>query len=221
MAFDLKKMSFGQLAGLGVGVFVLVMVIAGFVISSTNKPPPKVVTKRPVQFEQPVNDVAMEQLRLELKQLRDRVEQNAQASQAAFTQTAAAMDKQNANIAALDNNMQVTASRVNNLEKQRIGARVNVVKPDEQPARPTRSERIAAAEKRSTYTSSHSKSTMQLAGGAGGEVLATVGNRAWIRNGDEEFSVKPGDSIPLNGQLVVKGVSKNNQVSVDIEPAQR
>ena len=162
----------------------------------------------------------MEQLRLELKQLRDRVEQNAQASQAAFTQTAAAMDKQNANIAALDNNMQVTASRVNNLEKQRIGARVNVVKPDEQPARPTRSERIAAAEKRSTYTSSHTKS-MQLAGGAGGEVLATVGNRAWIRNGDEEFSVKPGDSIPLNGQLVVKGVSKNNQVSVDIEPAQR
>lgn len=220
MAFDLKKMSFGQLAGLGVGVFVLVMVIAGFVISSTNKPPPKVATKRPVQFEQPVNDVAMEQLRLELKQLRDRVEQNAQASQAAFTQTAAAMDKQNANISALDNNMQVTASRVNNLEKQRIGARVNVVKPDEQPARPSRSERIAAAEKRSTYTSSHTK-PMQLAGGAGGEVLATVGNRAWIRNGDEEFSVKPGDSIPLNGQLVVKGVSKNNQVSVDIEPAQR
>ena len=42
MAVDLKKMSFGQLAALGGGLFVVVMIIAGFVISASSKPPPKV-----------------------------------------------------------------------------------------------------------------------------------------------------------------------------------
>ena len=109
----------------------------------------------------------------------------------------------------------MTTSRLSNLEKARIGARVNVVKPEEQAHRPTRAERLAAADRKS------GTAPMQLGSTNNYQPLATVGGRAWIRNGDEEFSVKPGDSIPLNGQLVVKGVSKNNQVSVDIEPAQR
>ena len=95
MALDLKKMSFGQLAAIGGGLFVVVMIIAGFVISATSKPPQKVVSKRPpVQFEASANDIEMEQLRSELRQLRERVESNAQASQAAFAQTAAAIDQQ-------------------------------------------------------------------------------------------------------------------------------
>ena len=135
MALDLKKMSFGQLAAIGGGLFVVVMIIAGFVISATSKPPQKVVSKRPpVQFEASANDIEMEQLRSELRQLRERVESNAQASQAAFAQTAAAIDQQGKNIGTLDSNIQVTASRVTNLEKGRIGTRVNVVKPEDQSA---------------------------------------------------------------------------------------
>ena len=113
MALDLKKMSFGQLAAIGGGLFVVVMIIAGFVISATSKPPPKVVTKRPAaQFEASSKDLDIEQLRAELNQLRERVEANAQASQAAFAQTAAAIDQQSKNISTLDGNMQLTGSRL-------------------------------------------------------------------------------------------------------------
>ncbi len=214
MALDLKKMSFGQLAAIGGGLFVVVMIIAGFVISATAKPPQKVVSKRPVQFEAPANDLEMEQLRSEIKQLRERVESNAQASQAAFAQTAAAIDQQGKNIGTLDNNVQVTASRVTNLEKARIGSRVNVVKPEDQAARPSRAERIAAAERKPSGAK-----PMTLSSDGDYKALATVGNRAWIRNGDEEYSVTAGESIPMTGQLVVKKVAPNGQVSVAVESA--
>ncbi len=214
MAVDLKKMSFGQLAALGGGLFVVVMIIAGFVISASSKPPPKVVSKRPVQFEASANDLEMEQLRSEIKQLRERVESNAQASQAAFAQTAAAIDQQGKNIGTLDSNIQVTASRVSNLERARIGSRVNVVKPEDQAARPSRAERIAAAERKSGGTK-----PLALSSDGDYKALATVGNRAWIRNGDEEYSVTAGESIPMTGQLVVKKVAPNGQVSVAVESA--
>ena len=214
MAVDLKKMSFGQLAALGGGLFVVVMIIAGFVISASSKPPPKVVSKRPVQFEASANDLEMEQLRSEIKQLRERVESNAQASQAAFAQTAAAIDQQGKNIGTLDSNIQVTASRVTNLEKARIGTRVNVVKPEDQSARPTRAERLAAAERKSGGAK-----PMTLSSDGDYKALATVGNRAWIRNGDEEYSVTAGEAIPMTGQLVVRKVAPNGQVSVAVESA--
>ncbi len=215
MALDLKKMSFGQLAAIGGGLFVVVMIIAGFVISATSKPPQKVVSKRPpVQFEASANDIEMEQLRSELRQLRERVESNAQASQAAFAQTAAAIDQQGKNIGTLDSNIQVTASRVTNLEKARIGTRVNVVKPEDQSARPTRAERLAAAERKSGGAK-----PMTLSSDGDYKALATVGNRAWIRNGDEEYSVTAGEAIPMTGQLVVRKVAPNGQVSVAVESA--
>lgn len=217
MAFDLKKMSFGQLAALGGAAFVVVLIIAGFVISATSKPPQKVVSKRaPVQFEASASDVAMEQLRAEIKQLRERVESNAQSSQAAFAQTAAAIDQQAKNIGTLDSNIQVTANRVTNLEKARIGTRVNVVKPEDQAARPSRAERLAAAERKSSGTK-----PMTLSNDGDYKALATVGNRAWVRSGDEEYSVTAGEAIPIptSGQLVVKKVAPNGQVSVAVETA--
>lgn len=210
MALDLKKMSFGQLAALGGAAFVVVLVIAGIVISATSKPPQKVVTKRaPVQFEASASDVAIEQMRSEIKQLRERVESNAQSSQAAFAQTAAAIDQQAKNIGTLDSNIQVTASRVANLEKARIGTRVNVVKPEDQAARPSRTERLAAAESKSMMLSNDGKY----------KALATVGNRAWVQSGDEEYSLTTGEAIPIptSGQLVVKKVAPNGQVSVAVE----
>lgn len=217
MAFDLKKMSFGQLAGLGVAAFVVVMIIAGFVISATSKPPQNVVSKRaPVQFDVSASDVEMEQLRAEIKRLRDRVETNAQSSQAAFAQTASAIDQQAKNIGVLDSNIQVTASRVTNLEKARIGARVSVVKPEDQAARPSRAERLAAAERKSSGTK-----PMALSNDGDYKALAAVGNRAWVRSGDEEYSVTAGEAIPIptSGQLVVKKVAPNGQVSVAVETA--
>lgn len=212
MAINLKKMSFGQLVGIAAAVFVVVMVIAGAVISASGKPE-KTVRSRPAQFDAPVNgaSVELEQLRLEVKALREKVDANAQSAQAAFSQTASAVDQQNKNLATLDNNIQVTASRVGNLEKARIGTRINVVKPEEQDARPTRSERLAAAERRASRDKS-----MQLTGGES-KVLASVGNRAWIRNGNDEWSVSEGETIPLDGALVVKRVAPNGQVLVDVQ----
>ena len=215
MAFDLRKMSFGQIAAIGGGLFVLVMVIAAVLISASSKPQQKVVTKRqPAQFEAPaVSDVEMQALRAEIKQLRERVEQNAQSTQAAFAQTAAAIDQQGKNIHTLDNNVQVTTSRLSNLEKARIGARVNVVKPEEQAHRPTRAERLAAADRKS------GTAPMQLGSTNNYQPLATVGGRAWIRNGDEEMSVKEGEAIPIQGQLVVRQIKPSGQVSVAVESA--
>ena len=214
MAFDLRKMSFGQIAAIGGGIFVVVLAIAAVLISASSKPQQKVVTKRqPAQFEAPANDIEMQQLRAEIKQLRERVEQNAQSSQAAFAQTAAAIDQQGKNIHTLDNNVQVTTSRLSNLEKARIGARVNVVKPEEQAHRPTRAERLAAADRKS------GTAPMQLGSTNNYQPLATVGGRAWIRNGDEEMSVKEGEAIPMQGQLVVRQIKPSGQVSVAVESA--
>ena len=217
MAFDLRKMSFGQIAAIGGGIFVVVLAIAAVLISASSKPQQKVVTKRqPAQFEAPANDIEMQQLRAEIKQLRERVESNAQSSQAAFAQTAAAIDQQAKNIGTLDSNIQVTASRVTNLEKARIGTRVNVVKPEDQAARPSRAERLAAAERKSSGTK-----PMALSNDGDYKALAAVGNRAWVRSGDEEYSVTAGEAIPIptSGQLVVKKVAPNGQVSVAVETA--
>lgn len=215
MALDFKKMSFGQLAGIGAGLFVVVMVIAGFVISSTSKPPQKVATKRPVQFEAPAADsVEIGQLRNELQQLKARVDANAQAAQEAFAKTAAAVDQQNANLSTMGSNFQQAENRIGQLEKQRMGTRVQIIKPEDQHARPRRSERIAAAP-----ANVHAARPMQLSGQGDYRVQAAVGNRAWIRNGDEEISVREGEVIPLQGQLVVKRVTSGGQVSVDVENA--
>ena len=126
----------------------------------------------------------------------------------------AAIDQQGKNIHTLDNNVQVTSSRLSNLEKARIGARVNVVKPEEQAHRPTRAERLAAADRKSGGTA-----PMQLGSTNNYQPLATVGGRAWIRNGDEEMSVKEGEAIPMQGQLVVRQIKPSGQVSVAVESA--
>lgn len=214
MALDFKKMSFGQLAGVGAGLFVLVMIIAGFVISSTSKPPQKTSMKRPAQFESPpaVSGVELEQLRNELVQLKARIDANAQAAQDAFTKTAATVDQQNANISAIHSNVQVAENRLAHLENQRVGTRVHVVKPEDQHARPLRSERLASSSR-----NAHGARPVHLAGDGDYKVQATVGNRAWIRNGDEEISVREGEVIPLQGNLVVKRVTSSGQVSVDVE----
>lgn len=212
MSINLKKMSLGQLVGIAAAVFVAVMVVAAVLISASGKSE-REFRNRPAQFDAPVTGamVEMEQLRLELKALREKVDANAQSAQAAFSQTAQAVDQQNKNLSTLDGNIQVTASRVANLEKARIGTRVNVVKPEEQDDRPTRSERLAAAERRVSKDKA-----MQLTGGES-KVLASVGNRAWIRNGNDEWSVSEGETIPLDGALVVKRVAPNGQVLVDVQ----
>lgn len=217
MAFNLKKLTFGQLAGLAVGTFVVMMIVAGAIISASGRPEPKIANKRPAQFDAPVNasSVELEQLRLEVKALRERVDANAQTAQAAFSQTAAAVDLQNKNLNTLDSNMQVTATRVSNLEKARIGTRINVVKPEEEESRPLRSERLAAAERRTERSTPATKS-MNFSGGES-KVLASVGNRAWIRNGNDEWSLREGETIPLEGALVIKRVAPNGQVSVDVQ----
>lgn len=216
MALDFKKMSFGQLVGLGAGLFVLVMVVAGFIISSTSKPPQKVAMKRPAQFDAPpaASNVEMEQLRNELQQLKARVDANAQASQDAFAKTAAAVDQHSANVSAMGGHLQQVDNRIGLLEKQRTGTRVQIVKPEDQQARPKRSERLAAAP-----ANVHEARPMRLSGEGDYKVQAAVGNRAWIRNGDEEISVREGEVIPLQGQLVVKRVTPGGQVSVNVESA--
>lgn len=209
MAVDLKKMSFGQLLAIGAGVFVVLMILAGFVISSMKKPPAKVVTSRPAStFESSAVDVAIEQIRGDIKKLNDRLTANETATQTAFTTTASGIDQQSANVATLDHNIKSVASRVGNLERSRIGTRVVVVKPEEQVTRPTRRERIAATGERQQ---------LGLTSTSGYAVQATVGNRAWVRSGNEEISVREGETIPLSGPLVVKRVSPGGAVSVGIE----
>lgn len=212
MAPDFKNMSFNKLLLICGGIFVSLMVIAGLVISASAKPPPKVPAKRSVRFEAPESNIEMEQLRAEIKQLKERLESNNQSTQAAFNQTAAAIDKQNTNITTLQDNIQFTSSRVNNLEKQRIGARVNIIKPGDEENRPTRQARLAAGDRKT-----NAKNPVGLSGSGDYKVLASVGDRAWIRNGNEEFSVKAGQSVPINGQLVIKSISPNGQVLVDVE----
>lgn len=211
---NLKKMSFGQLVGIAAAIFVVIMVIAGAIISGSKKPQQK-VSSRPAQFDATptASSVEIEQLRLVVDALQKRVDANATASQAAFTQTANAVDQQNKNIATLESNAQVVIARVSSLEKARAGARVNVVKPEEQAARPTRNERLATSERRAS-----SSNSMQIAEGDS-KVMGAVGNRAWIRNGDSEWSVKEGETVPLSGPIVVKRVSPNGQVSVDVQAA--
>lgn len=214
MNFDFKKMSFNQLAILAGGVFVVVMVVTAIIISAANKKPPMVATKyNPTQFETSSNDIVIEQMRDEIKQLKNLIDSNAQTSKAAFAQTAAAIDEQSNNINILDANLQLTGNRINNLENARLGARVNIVKPEDQLAQPTRAERLSALQ----GNAKNQTKALTLSSEGSYKPLAKVGNRAWISNGTEEFSVAPGETLTVNGPLVVKEIMPNGQVSVSAE----
>lgn len=209
MAVNFKKLTFGQLLGIAFGVLLLVMILTGFVLSMTKKPPAKVVTQRPTaNFQSSAADVAVEQLQREIKLLQDRVAANERVMQDGFTRTTTAIDQQNVNIGTLDSNNKVTANRVANLERQRIGTRVQIIKPEDQMGRPTRAERGSAAQRRDTVNLSNTR---------GYAVQAAVGNRAWVRSGSEEFSVQEGEALPVTGPLVVKRITPNGTVAVGVD----
>jgi len=231
-SFDFKKMSFGQLIGIGGGVFIAMLVIAAIIISAmgSKKPPP--VTKQPVQFAAPANELEMEQIHAQLKQLEDRLDANAQATKTAFTETARAIDQQNANIGTLNNNINATADRVTKLEQLRINTHVNVIKPADAEDRPTRAERLATPPKAQAATAPASEAgnassgrarqqpakTHAFSSNSDYKVVGTVGRRVWIREGDREFSVTEGEQLPVRKeQLIVQRVAPNGQVSVSVE----
>lgn len=209
MAVNFKKLTFTQLLAIAGGVLLTVMILTGFILSMNKKPPAKVVTQRPTtNFQTSAADVAMDQLRQELKVLQDKVATNERVMQDGFSRAATAIDQQNVNIGTLDTNNKVTANRVTNLERQRIGMRVQVVKPEDQLVRPSRSERISAAQRRDAVNLSSTR---------GYAVQAAVGNRAWVRTGGEEFSVREGEPLPVTGPLVVKSITPSGTVSVGVD----
>lgn len=209
---NLKKLTFNQLLMIGGGFFVAVMVIAAIVIQSSSKPAPRVATKKPVTFEAPTNNIELEQIRQELDVLKKLIASNAETSKSAFSQTAAAIDRQSQNIETLEQGVTLTASRVQNLERARIGAQVQIIKPESQ-SRPTRSERLEKERKASVTASG----TQRLSTEGDYKVLAAVGDRAWISNGNEEYSLRVGESIPISGQLVVQEIRPDGQISVNVE----
>lgn len=215
MALDFKKMSTTQLMVMGLGTVVAFMILAALVISIAKRPsgPPKQRSTL-VDAGPTAADIAVEQLRGELKQLEERIGVSEKATQAAFSQTAAAIDQQNANIQIMDKNQSTTNARVSTLERARLGMRAVAVRPEDQPNRPTRQQRMSAGV---GSGASQQGQQIKLASTPAYQVQATVGDRAWVRAGSEEYSVRPGERLPVTGPLVVTGVEPSGRVSVGVE----
>lgn len=217
MAFNVKKMSTGQLMMLGLGSIVAFMILAALVISVMRAPKPAPPKRASIDTGPTAADIAIEQLNQRIKDLEERVATNRTATADAFKQTAEAIDTQNQNIQLMDKNNTVTNQRVKALEQARMGMRAVAERQGEAANRPTRRERLAAGSGATSTTQAAAAQQIRLASTPNYQVQATVGDRAWVRTGNEEYSVRPGERLPVTGPLVVTNVSPGGRVSVGIE----
>lgn len=183
-----KGMSFGMMLGLFAGFFVLIVVIAVIWMLSTQPKKEQVTSRkvelRPAQQQQQSPNALLEmelakaQREAELASNEKKaVEAQIQDIRQEYTRTndilIQELKRGNERMAAMEQRLYLLS---------RPQRKVEVVKPPRKPREPTQAQKLAAAGK-------------PLPEAAGYKVQAAVGDRAWVRTGNNEESVRPGDRI--------------------------
>lgn len=199
----MKNWSFGKLLAVFCGSFLVIIVIAIVIMKMSASPTGKKVAYSNSSQQKPQQTSEMDVISLQLnasqKQAREALlaQENSQSQLVIVRQE---MQRNNKimldQLAQMASKMNEITQRMDLIETSR--GRVDIVKP------PRRAPQASAA-------ATMAKNGTHLPESSGYKVQATVGDRAWIRSGNKEFSVKPGDKMPATAkELRVNAVDNDS-----------
>lgn len=202
----MKNWSFGKLVGVFLGVFLLVIAIAVAVIKATSSAPAR-RSSVPVQSQAIPQQPRMDVLSIELEKSKEDTRKALEGQQNAQQQLQIVRQESQRNTQILLAQLKQLENSVNSLDQrmdyfEASRQRVEIIKPPRKNPSPSQAQQLAESGK-------------QLPASSGYKVQAVVGHRAWIKNGDHEDSVKPGDKLPpVQKELRVRAVDGDSGIVV-------
>lgn len=204
----MKNWSFGKLMGVFAGSFVAIIVLAVVVMKMSASPVGKKVAVPNASFQQQQQqksqvDVMSLQLDASKKQAQAALEAQ-KNSQTQLNIVRQEMQRNNqimmSQFSQMNSKMDDMKQRMDFMEASR--GRVEIIKPPRKDPQPS-------------ATTAMAKTGKHVPESSGYKVQATVGNRAWIKSGDREDSVAPGDKLPpVQKELRVKAIDNDSGIVI-------
>jgi len=202
----MKNWSFGKLIAAFAGAFVVVIAVAVIAIKATSSAPAR-KSAVPVQSQAMPQQPRMDVLSIELEKSKEDTRKALEGQQNAQQQLQIVRQESQRNtqillsrLKQLENTVNILEQRLNYFEASR--QRVEIVKPPRKNPALSEAQHLAETGK-------------QIPVSSGYKVQAVVGHRAWIKNGEQEESVKPGDKLPpAQKELRVRAVDGDSGIVV-------
>ncbi|KPY55603.1 hypothetical protein [Pseudomonas amygdali] len=202
----MKNWSFGKLIGVFAGCFLLIIIIAVVIMKASSSPVKRVPTPS-TQFQQPEQKTQVDVLALQLEASQKDAKKALDAQVQSQQQVMIVRDEMRRNNQLMINQFAQMNAQLNDM-KQRVDSMdarrntVEIIKPPRKVATPSANEIMAHNSKAVPESSGY-------------KVQATVGNRAWIKSGDREESVKPGEKLPpIQRDLRIKAIDNESGIVI-------
>nr|WP_228857640.1 hypothetical protein [Pseudomonas syringae]QOQ33364.1 hypothetical protein [Pseudomonas syringae pv. actinidiae] len=202
----MKNWSFGKLIGVFAGCFLLIIIIAVVIMKASSSPVKRVPTPS-TQFQQPEQKTQVDVLALQLEASQKDAKKALDAQVQSQQQVMIVRDEMRRNNQLMINQFAQMNAQLNDM-KQRVDSMdarrntVEIIKPPRKVATPSANEIMAHNSKAVPESSGY-------------KVQATVGNRAWIKSGDREDSVKPGEKLPpVQRDLRIKAIDNESGIVI-------
>jgi len=202
----MKNWSFGKLIGVFAGSFLAIIIIAVVIMKASSSPVKRVPTPS-TQFQQPEQKTQVDVLALQLETSQKDAKKALDAQVQSQQQVMIVRDEMRRNNQLMINQFAQMNAQLGEM-KQRIDAMdasrntVQIIKPPRKAPAPSANEAMVQNSKAVPESSGY-------------KVQATVGNRAWIKSGDREDSVKPGDKLPpVQRDLRIKAIDNESGIVI-------
>lgn len=202
----MKNWSFGKLIGVFAGCFLLIIIIAVVIMKASSSPVKRVPTPS-TQFQQPEQKTQVDVLALQLEASQKDAKKALDAQAQSQQQVMIVRDEMRRNNQLMINQFAQMNAQLNDM-KQRVDSMdarrntVEIIKPPRKVTTPSANEIMAQNSKAVPESSGY-------------KVQATVGNRAWIKSGDREESVKPGEKLPpIQRDLRIKAIDNESGIVI-------
>lgn len=202
----MKNWSFGKLIGVFAGCFLAIIIIAVVIMKASSSPVKRVPTPS-TQFQQPEQKTQVDVLALQLETSQKDAKKALDAQVQSQQQVMIVRDEMRRNNQLMINQFAQMNAQLGEM-KQRIDAMdasrntVQIIKPPRKVPAPSATETMVQNSKAVPESSGY-------------KVQATVGNRAWIKSGDREDSVKPGDKLPpVQRDLRIKAIDNESGIVI-------
>lgn len=202
----MKNWSFGKLIGVFAGSFLAIIIIAVIIMKATSSPVKRVPTPS-TQFRQPQQKTQIDVLALQLESSQNDAKKALDAQVQSQQQVMIVRDEMRRNNQLMINQFAQMNAQLSEM-KQRMDAMdanrntVQIIKPPRKAPAPSANQTMVQNSKAVPESSGY-------------KVQATVGNRAWIKSGDREDSVKPGDKLPpVQRDLRIKAIDNESGIVI-------
>lgn len=202
----MKNWSFGKLIGVFAGSFLAIIIIAVIIMKATSSPVKRVPTPS-TQFQQPQQKTQIDVLALQLESSQNDAKKALDAQVQSQQQVMIVRDEMRRNNQLMINQFAQMNAQLSEM-KQRMDAMdanrntVQIIKPPRKAPAPSANQTMVQNSKAVPESSGY-------------KVQATVGNRAWIKSGDREDSVKPGDKLPpVQRDLRIKAIDNESGIVI-------